>query len=90
MQKVKNKLRVCHFPQLGCDAFIVNVSDEVEAKKISDALADQHLFLYNNKIIPDYCNVIIVEMWNEQDQKWEDYYNESEGMEWSEIENILS
>lgn len=86
MKKVKNKLQVRHYPQIPCEPFIVNVSDEYEAKKIIDMLADQHLFLYNNNIIGDYSNVFSVVMYNEEEQEWEDYWNENEGMEWDELE----
>ena len=65
MKKVKNKLQVRHYAQVPCEPFCVDVSDEVEAKKIKDVLADQHLFLFEQKIIPDYANSICVVMWDE-------------------------
>lgn len=91
--KVKNKLRVCHFAQVPCKPFVVEVADEYEAKKMVDTLAQQHLFLYKNKIIPDYANMIGVEMWEdnfdgEGNGSWVHYWNENEGMEFSEIEKI--
>lgn len=81
---VSNKLRVCHFAQVPCKPFIVEVKDEFEAKKIRDVLANQHLFLFENKIIPDYCNVITVDMY--EDGEWLDYWNEAEMMEFDEFE----
>lgn len=91
MKPVKNKLRVLHYPQVPCEPFIVSVKDEYEAKKIMDVLAEQHLFLYNNNFIPDYSNIIVVQVWDEDangegDADWLDYYNEEEGMEWDELE----
>ena len=54
MQKVSNKLRVSHFPQIPCKPFIVEVKDEEQAD-------------------------------------WVDYYNEEEGMEFDEfVETYLS
>ena len=96
MNKVKNKLRVCHFPQVGSlnKAFIIEVADEIMAAKIVHTLAYQHLWLEKNNVIPDYCNAIIVEMYNTdidpENQPnaygWENYYNEEESMEWNELE----
>ena len=92
MKTVKNKLRVLHFAQVPCKPFIVNVKDEIEAKKIFDVLAEQHLFLYKQNIIPDYSNAIVVEMWDdeldadEDGSKWCNYWNEEEMMEWEEFE----
>ncbi len=90
---VKNKLRVHHYPQIPCKPFIVDVEDEKEASKIIKVLADQHLWLFENRIIPDYSNVIQVVMWDETlDNEgdllgdWTDYWNEQEGMEWDEFE----
>ena len=85
MKNVKNKLRVIHFAQVPCEPFIVEVKDEKEAFKILTVLADQHLFLYKNNIIPDYNNVIAVEMF--EDGEWIDYWNDEELMGWDEIEH---
>lgn len=90
MQKVPNKLRVLHFPQIHCPPFFVDVKDEEQAYVVSEALANQHLFLYDNGIIGDYSNVISVVMWDENadgvgNPDWIDYYNEAEGMEFDEF-----
>lgn len=65
MKKVKNKLRVCHYPQIPCKPFTVEVKDEEEAYLISNILATQHLFLFHNKMISDYSNIILIEMLDE-------------------------
>lgn len=90
MVGVTNKLRVCHFPQIPCEPFIVEVDDEKQAYVVSEALANQHLFLFEKKMIPDYSNVIVVEMFEEDSDgdgnpDWSTYFNEEEGMEWEEI-----
>lgn len=85
MKKVTNKLRVLHYPQVPCNPFIVDVKDEEEAYKITQVLAYQHLWLFENKIIPDYANSICVVMFDKTENEWVDYYNELEGMEWDEI-----
>ena len=88
MQLVKNKLQVRHYPQVPYQPFCVDVKDEFEAKKILDTLAKQHLWLYENRIIPDYCNVIEVVMLDEEDgnSDWISYWNEKEQMDWDEFE----
>lgn len=96
MKNVTNKLRVVHFPQVGSctKSFNVEVKDEEQASLILNTLAKQHLWLEKNRIIPDYSNVILVEMFDENiDEEtgkpygWCDYYNEEECMEWDEVEN---
>jgi hypothetical protein len=89
MQLVKNKLEVRHFAQVPCKAFCVAVKDEYEALKIINTLAAQHNFLFEQNIIPDFANVILVVMWDESENDWVDYYNDAEEMEWSDIEEVL-
>ena len=95
MKNVKNQLRVVHFPQVGMckKSFIVEVKDEEQAFLMITALARQHLFLFKNRIIPNYSNVIFVEMYDEtvntetdEPYGWCNYYNEEECMEWDDIE----
>ncbi len=86
MNTVSNKLQVRHFPQVPCKPFCVDVDGEKEAKKIKDILANQHLFLFDEKIIPDYSNAIIVMMWDNENKEWVDYWNEEEIMDWDEFE----
>ncbi len=93
MQNVTNKLRVVHFPQVGScrKSFTVEVKDEQEAYKIMTVLANQHLWLEKNRIIPDYSNAIFVEMWDddidgEGTAGWCDYNNFEECMDWREFE----
>ena len=98
MQNVKNKLRVVHFPQVGSckESFKVEVKDEEQAFLILNTLANQHLWLEKNRIIPDYSNDIFVEMYDETiDEEtgnpygWCDYYNEDEFMDWREVEEYF-
>lgn len=99
MHQVKNKLRVIHFPQVGSDGYFeVEVKDEQQAHFTENLLANQHLWLYKNNFIPDYSNMICVEMYDEEiDEEtgepygWSNYYNEEEGMEWEEyVETYLT
>jgi hypothetical protein len=95
MEKVTQKLRVVHYPQVGiCPSFFsVDVKDEEEAYLIMETLANQHLWLLENSIIPDFSNIISVEIYDDylddvtmQPYGWVEYYNESEGMGWDEFE----
>ena len=74
------KLRVAHFPQVPCNAFIVEVSSLEEAKKVSDLLADYDLFQFENRIKPDYSNVTVVEEYSEVDG-WVSWCDEETGFE---------
>lgn len=82
---IPNKIRVLHYAQVPCKPFKVDVDNEIEAAKIVHILSHQHLFLFKNKIIPDYANVLLVQMLSEEG-KWEDYWNGLAGMEWDEFE----
>jgi hypothetical protein len=88
MKNVNKALRVCHFPQVPCSPFIVEVQNEREAFLISETLATQHFWLFQNKFIPDYSNSIVIEMFEtEEDLGWTSYWNEDEQMEWDEFES---
>lgn len=95
MKNVSNKLRVVHFPQIGTclSSFSVEVKNEEQAYLIVKTLADQHLWLFEHNIIPDYSNAIIVEMYDNTIEEetgtpfgWCNYWNEDELMEWDELE----
>ena len=95
MKNITNKLRVVHFPQVGSKAgfFEVAVKDEEQASFTINLLANQHLWLFKNNVIPDYANIITVEMYDESiDEEtgkpygWSNYWNEEECMEWDEVE----
>lgn len=93
MKSTKKKLRVVHYPQIGSgvEPFKIDVRNEREAYLVYNALANQHLYLYENNFMPDYSNVICVECLEDGD--WEQYYNEREDMYWhyllNEYEDIL-
>lgn len=75
------KLRVAHFPQIPCKPFYVAVDSLEEAKKIMDTLAFYDSFQYNNHIKPDYCNMSVLEMFDEQENKWYSWYDEETGID---------
>lgn len=81
------QLRISHFPQIPCGPFQYVINNEFEAYHVVNALALQHLWLFENDFIPDYANVINVEIYNEKEKEWEDYEIEIESYfyNWDEI-----
>lgn len=61
MNQTHKKYRLLHYPQTPSKPFIVESDDLDYLIKLQDAIARQHLFLYENKVIPDYTNSIIIE-----------------------------
>lgn len=91
MRGINQRLRVVHIPQVPMNGFVVEVKNEREAFLVENTLAEQHLFLYENNVIPDYSNAIFIEMWDEGSEpdvngdKWSDYYNDNHMMTWDEL-----
>lgn len=75
-----SKLRVWWIPQVGADggAFYIPVNTVEEGKKIMDLLAAYDAFQLQNRIKPDYCNTGGIQIWNEEESEWEDWYMETE------------
>ena len=74
-----SKMRVWHMPQVGCNATIhIPVESELEGKKIMDVLAAYDLFQLENNIKPDFCNINGLQVFNETEQVWEDWYLEND------------
>lgn len=86
MKLTGKRLQVNHYAQLPCTPFTVEVKDELEAIKIIETLADQHIWLFKNKYIPDYCNSFSVDMW--EGDEWVEYWNEEEQMNWDDFEAV--
>ena len=74
-----SKMRVWHMPQVGCNATIhIPVESELEGKKIMDILAAYDLFQLENNIKPDFCNINGLQVFNEDEQVWENWFLETE------------
>lgn len=74
-----SKLRVWWIPQLGIDqTFYIPVNSAEEGKKVLDLLAAYDLFQLQNKVKPDYSNAGGLQMWDEEDQNWIDWFMETE------------
>ena len=84
------KMRVWHIPQLGCDAtFYIPVETAEEGKKVMDILAAYDLFQLENNIKPDYSNVCGLQVFNEDDQEWEDWFLETEDDYYDDVDSYF-
>ena len=70
MAAADHPYRVVHLPQVPCKPFIAPARTFDEAVAISETLGLQHLFLYEGNFIPDYSNVIAIQVWD--GEEWED------------------
>jgi hypothetical protein len=75
------KLRICHFPQVPCKPFIVEVKDLNEAKNIFDTLAYYDIFQFENRIKPDYCNTTVLEEWSKEENDWISWSDDETGID---------
>lgn len=75
------KLRVAHFPQIPCKAFIVEVKNLEEARLVYDVLANYDLFQYENKIKGDYANATVVEEWSAEENEWHSWMDDETGID---------
>lgn len=79
------KLRLIHIPQVGDEArFIVDVEDLEEAIRIANLLAYYDIMQFECNIKPDYSNATYLEIYNEESEKW-DYYYDDNGRSFDEI-----
>lgn len=74
------KMRIWWCPQVGVckEHFYIPVDTVEEAKKIMDVLAYYDCYQMNQNIKGDYCNCGGVQMWDEDEQEWNDWYYEDE------------
>ena len=75
------KLRISHFPQVPCNPYRVEVENLKEAKKIMNILAEYDYFQLENNIKPDYSNVTVLEMYDEENKDWVDWEDEETGID---------
>lgn len=69
------KLRVWHNAQVGTTGlFYVPVKTVEEGKRVMDTLSAYDEWQYRNNIKPDYCNACGLEMYDEDDHEWVDWY----------------
>jgi hypothetical protein len=69
----KTKMRICHVPQLGYKInYYVPVVTLGEAKKVYEILTYYDLFQRNNNIKPDFNNLCYLEVFNKEEDTWEE------------------
>nr|DAG16379.1 MAG TPA: Superinfection exclusion protein [Caudoviricetes sp.] len=74
-----DKLRVWWIPQMcAIKSFYVPVKTVEEGKKVMDMLAAYDAYQRQNRIKPDYCNCGGLQMWDEEEKEWCDWYTEEE------------
>jgi len=83
------KLRIYWFPNIPCKAFHFPVNTLEEAVAVNNALANYDLFLLEHRHRRDYANAGGLEIWNPDEEEWEDWYDEETGMSFDEYINEL-
>lgn len=83
---MKNKLRVWWMPQIPCKAFYIPVHTPEEGKRVLDMLAAYDLFQLENDIKPDFCNAGGLQIWDEEEQDWNDWFLETENGYYEELD----
>lgn len=74
-----SKLRVWWIPQVGIEkTFYIPVNSPEEGKRIIDILAAYDAFQYQNRVKPDYCNVGGLQIFDESEGEWNDWYLETD------------
>lgn len=67
------KYRVWWKPQIPCMSFYSeDIPTLEEARRLENTLAQYDLFQFQYRIKPDYCNMGGTQVWNEEEQEWED------------------
>ena len=70
-----SKYRLLHFPQIPCKPFVVESDDLQYLVNVKKVLVDQHLFLFENKMIPDYCNTVAIQSLVPEEYRDDDYFD---------------
>lgn len=85
------KLRVWWNPQVGActDSFYIPVKTPEEGKKIMDVLAYYDCYQMNQNVKGDYCNTGGLEIFNEEEGEWEDFYYENEDVYCEDVDEYV-
>ena len=77
VEEAVQQLRVYHNCQVGAvPNFYIEVSSIEEAWLIMNILWEYDEFQFNNNVKPDYCNITGLEVFNEEEKDWEEWYDE--------------
>ena len=84
------KLRVWWIPQVPMKSFYVPVTSIEEGKKVLDILAAYDAFQLQNRVKPDYCNAGGLQMYDEEENDWFDWYLETEDDYFENIDEYIN
>lgn len=82
-----NKLRVWWISQVPMESFYIPVGSVEEGKKVLDLLAAYDAWQLQNRVKPDYTNVGGLQMYNEDEQDWIDWYIETEDDYYDDVDD---
>ena len=88
---MEQKLRVWWIPQVGTgsEAFYVPVQSVEEGKRVMDMLAAYDAYQLQNKIKPDYCNTGGLQIFDEEEDEWCDWYLETEDSYFDDLDDYI-
>ena len=91
MNNQNQKMRVWWCPQVGgCEKhFYIPVHSVEEAKKIMDVLAYYDCYQMNQNVKGDYANCGGLEVWDEIEQEWCDWWYEDENHYFDDIDDYI-
>lgn len=67
------KFKIWYMHQIGGPAYEQPVDSAEEGQKILDAIYQVALYLYQNRMAPDYANTGGITYWDEVESEWFDY-----------------
>jgi len=75
MENNNKKMRVWWMPQVGANAtFYIPVNSVEQARFVMDVLAYYDCFQWNHNIKPDFCNCGGLQVYDEDEGEWNDWY----------------
>lgn len=91
MEMKNQKMRVWWCPQVGgCEKhFYIPVHSIEEAKKIMDVLAYYDCYQMNQHVNGDYANCGGLEVWDEAEQEWCDWWYEDENHYFDDVDEYI-
>lgn len=86
---MKNQKMRVWWISTGSEAFYIPVNSIEEARKIMDVLAYYDCFLMNQEVRGDYANCGGLEVWDEEEQEWNDWYFEDEITYYDDVDEYI-
>ena len=86
----ERKLRVWWIPQIGIEkSFYIQVNNPIEARKIMDVLGAYDKFQLELNLKGDYCNIGGLQMYDEEECEWIDWFIETEDDYYEDLDEYL-